>query len=207
MFWSAAVGASRRFQLLPSHRYITRAAGLVLFDVPRVCVIRFLFSVALTALLVLPSPSSLAQYQSSPQHRSSSPTAEAHLDDGRITPGGRRAERRLHSGVASFYARSLHGRRTANGERYNHQALTAAHRSLPFGTLLRVENTRTGRRVLLRVNDRGPFVRGRVLDVSGAAAGRLGMRGAGTARVTYEIVRPSSLPSRRPPPPRKVKHV
>ncbi len=125
-----------------------------------------------------------------------------------ITPGGGRAQAKLdRSGVASFYAASLHGNRTANGERYNHGAMTAAHRSLPFGTLLRVSSVRNGRRVLVRVNDRGPFVRGRQLDLSGAAADRLAMRRRGTQRVQFEVVSPDSLPSRRPPPRRKVRHV
>ena len=123
-----------------------------------------------------------------------------------ITPGGRRAERRQKRGVASFYARSLHGRRTASGERYDHSAMTVAHRSLPFGTLLRVEDERTGRRILVRVNDRGPFVRGRVLDLSGAAADKLQMRRRGTARIGYEVVDPDALPSHQEPPPRKVRH-
>ena len=93
---------------------------------------------------------------------------------GPIAPGGRRAESRraAQSGVASYYAASLHGNRTANGERYNHSALTVAHRSLPFGTLLRVTSVHNGRRVLVRVNDRGPFIRGRQLDLSGGAADR-----------------------------------
>ena len=109
-----------------------------------------------------------------------------------IAPGGRRAEARAaaRTGVASYYAASLHGRRTANGERYDRRALTAAHRSLPFGTLLRVTAPRTGRRVLVRVNDRGPFVRGRQLDVSGAAADRLAMRRRGDG--------PGDVPGRRP---------
>lgn len=125
-----------------------------------------------------------------------------------IAPGGRRAEARAaRTGVASYYAASLHGRRTANGERYDRRALTAAHRSLPFGTLLRVSAPRTGRRVLVRVNDRGPFIAGRQLDLSGAAADRLAMRRRGTARVTFQVVNPDSLPSRRPPPSRKVRHI
>jgi rare lipoprotein A len=123
----------------------------------------------------------------------------------RIAPGGARAARAVEQGVASYYARSLHGRRTASGERYDHGALTAAHRSLPFGTLVRVEHERTGSAVIVRINDRGPFVRGRTLDLSGAAARRIGM--GGTARVRYEILDPASLPSRQPPPPRKVRHV
>ena len=125
----------------------------------------------------------------------------------RIAPGGKRAEARVQSGVASYYARSLHGNRTANGERYNHRALTVAHRSLPFGTLLRVTSRHSGRAVLVRVNDRGPFVHGRVLDLSGAAAERLRMKGRGTARVSYQVVNPATLPSRQAPPRRKVRHL
>lgn len=127
----------------------------------------------------------------------------------RIAPGGRRAEARVEArrGVASYYHASLHGLRTANGERYNHRALTVAHRSLPFGTLLRVTSEHNGRRVLVRVNDRGPFVRGRQLDLSGAAADRLRMRQRGTHRVSFEIVDPATLPSRQAPPARKVRHV
>ena len=125
-----------------------------------------------------------------------------------LAPGGARAEgrRAARSGVASYYHASLHGNRTANGERYDHGALTVAHKSLPFGTLLRV-TAPSGRRVLVRVNDRGPFVAGRQLDLSGAAADRLGMRRAGTARVRYEIVDPAALPSRRAAPAPKVRHV
>jgi rare lipoprotein A len=125
----------------------------------------------------------------------------------RIAPGGARAARAVEQGVASYYARSLHGRRTASGERYDHGALTAAHRSLPFGTLVRVENERNGRAVIVRINDRGPHVRGRVLDLSGAAARGIGLSTRGTARVRYEILDPAALPSRQPRPPRKVKHV
>ena len=128
---------------------------------------------------------------------------------GPIVPGGGRAESRraARTGVASYYHASLHGNRTANGERYNHGALTAAHRSLPFGTLLRVTSSHNGRRVLVRVNDRGPFVRGRQLDLSGGAADRLAMRRRGVHRVRYEVVDPAALPSRQPAPARKVRHV
>ena len=124
----------------------------------------------------------------------------------RIAPGGpRAAARALNTGVASRYARSLNGHRTANGERYDHEALTAAHRSLPFGTYVRVINRRSGRATVVRINDRGPFVRGRQLDLSGGAARRLGFRGV--VRVDYEVVDPATLPSRQPPPPRKERHV
>lgn len=111
------------------------------------------------------------------------------------TPGGRRAEARR--GVASFYAASLHGRPTASGARYDRGAFTAAHRTLPFGTVLRVTNTRNGRAVYVRVNDRGPFHRGRVLDLSNAAAQSL--RIGGTASVSYEVVPRGEAPAQMGP--------
>lgn len=88
-------------------------------------------------------------------------------------------------GVASFYTE---GQRTANGEKFNPNELTAAHPTLPFGTKLRVTNTTTGRSVTVRVNDRGPFVHGRVVDVSYSAAQALGMVGSGTAKVKLDVV-------------------
>lgn len=75
---------------------------------------------------------------------------------------------------------------TASGERFNPNAMTAAHRTLPFGTMVRVTDQRTGRSVVVRINDRGPFVRGRVIDLSRAAARRIGM--GGLARVRVEVV-------------------
>jgi rare lipoprotein A len=81
---------------------------------------------------------------------------------------------------ASFY---YHGSKTASGERFNPNGFTAAHRTLPFGTRLKLTNPRTGRSVVVRVNDRGPFVRGRGLDVARGAAAALGMISSGTARL------------------------
>jgi rare lipoprotein A len=88
-------------------------------------------------------------------------------------------------GLASFYT---NGTLTANGERFDKQELTAAHRTLPFGTRLRVTNVATGRSVTVRVNDRGPFVPGRVVDVSYSAAETLGMVGEGIAKVKLDVV-------------------
>lgn len=85
----------------------------------------------------------------------------------------------LASGVASWYADSLHGRRTANGERYDRDEFTAAHRSLPFGARLCVRSLVNGRTVIVRVNDHGPFTPGRIIDLSRAAAEELGMVGLG----------------------------
>jgi peptidoglycan lytic transglycosylase len=86
------------------------------------------------------------------------------------------------SGIASVYS----GGRTANGERMNSSAMTAAHRSLPFGTMVRVTDNHNGRSVVVRINDRGPFVHGRVIDLSPAAAHALGF--SGLANVTLNVV-------------------
>ena len=87
-------------------------------------------------------------------------------------------------GGASWYARYFHGRRTANGERYDQNQLTAAHKTLPFGTVVRVRSEVNGKEVDVRINDRGPFVAGRVIDLSQAAAKALGMLQVGVKRVT-----------------------
>lgn len=97
------------------------------------------------------------------------------------------------TGVASWYGPGFHGRRTASGERFDMEAMTAAHRTLPFGTRVRVQNLDNGRAAEVRINDRGPFARGRVIDVSRAAARDLGMLGAGTARVRLRVVEASGL--------------
>jgi len=91
-------------------------------------------------------------------------------------------------GIASYYAHAHHGRRTASGEVFDMGALTAAHRTLPFGTRVRVTNLSNGRRAVVRVNDRGPFQGRRIIDLSLAAARELGMVGSGTARVRLEVV-------------------
>ena len=89
------------------------------------------------------------------------------------------------SGMASFYGNEA-GSKTASGQRFNQNAMTAAHRSLPFGTKLRV--THGGRSVVVTINDRGPFVRGRVLDLSNGAASAIGLTGAGVGRVVAEVM-------------------
>lgn len=88
------------------------------------------------------------------------------------------------TGNASYYKM---GKRTANGEHFKPMGFTCAHRRLPFGTWLKVTNLRNHRFVLVRVNDRGPFVKGRILDVSLGAARELGMVGRGVTRISYEI--------------------
>ena len=87
------------------------------------------------------------------------------------------------TGVASWYGRDFHGRKTSSGEVYDMYAMTAAHKTLPLGTWVKVRRADTGRQVVVRVNDRGPFVHGRVIDLSYSAARELDMIGPGTARV------------------------
>jgi rare lipoprotein A len=94
-----------------------------------------------------------------------------------ITAAEARAVVRPQAGIASWYGPGFHGRTTANGERFNTHALTAAHRTLPFGTKVRVTNRNNGRSVVVRINDRGPYVGGRVIDLSNASARALGMSG------------------------------
>jgi rare lipoprotein A len=94
-------------------------------------------------------------------------------------------------GFASWYGQRHHGRSTASGERYDMHRLTAAHRTLPFGTRLRVTSVENGRSVVVRVNDRGPHVAGRLLDLSYAAAKTLGMVGDGVTRVELLVLPPA----------------
>jgi rare lipoprotein A len=92
----------------------------------------------------------------------------------------------LQKGTASWYGPGFHGRRTASGERFNQGAMTAAHRSLPFGTKLKVVNEKNGRSVVVRVNDRGPFARNRIIDLATGPARELGLTSTGTAFVSLQ---------------------
>jgi rare lipoprotein A len=92
------------------------------------------------------------------------------------------------TGMISYYADKFHGKQTASGARFDKNALTAAHRSLPFGTRLRVTNLENGKSVIVVVNDRGPFAHGRILDLSEAAAREIGMLGTGTAKAKIEVL-------------------
>ncbi len=90
------------------------------------------------------------------------------------------------TGTASFYGSRHHGKRTASGEPFNQNGLTAAHRTLPFGTRVKVTNLKNERSVVVRINDRGPHTRGRLIDISKAAAQQLDMIRSGTARVRVQ---------------------
>lgn len=106
------------------------------------------------------------------------------------------AQANTQTGIASWYQM---GHTTANGERYNPDGMTAAHRSLPFGTVVEVKNLNNGRTVRLRINDRGPFVGGRIIDVSRGGARKLGLIGSGTARVKVTTLYSGNRPSRSQP--------
>ena len=101
-----------------------------------------------------------------------------------VKPGGRYIE----TGVASYYAHKFHGKPTASGEIFNMNGLSAAHKSLPFGTLVKVTNLDNNKSVTVPVNDRGPFIRGRIIDLSLGAAKAVGLVVSGTARVRIEVV-------------------
>jgi rare lipoprotein A len=139
-------------------------------------------------------------------HRLSSRTSRSHYSAQHAEPGNKlvqkavaekqpakvvevasRSGRHAQSGMASYYG-SESGSQTASGARFNPGAMTAAHRSLPFGTKVRVTNKRNGRSVVVTINDRGPFIRGRIIDLSTGAAGVIGMRSSGVAPVSIEVL-------------------
>jgi len=126
--------------------------------------------------LVLPPAPSVAQVEipTDPPAADASPVNES--------------ARKPQVGKASFYANRFHGRRTASGRPYRKDAYTAAHRTLPLGTWVRVTNTRNDHSVLVEINDRGPYARRRIIDLSRAAAGKIGMIRSGTAPVRVEVV-------------------
>lgn len=96
----------------------------------------------------------------------------------------------FEQGIASWYGLPFHGRKTASGERFDMNALTAAHRTLPFGTRVKVRSLVNGREVVVRINDRGPFTPGRIIDLSHAAAKAIGLVGFGVKRVSLTLVEP-----------------
>jgi rare lipoprotein A len=103
-------------------------------------------------------------------------------------------------GLASWYGKDFHGKKTSNGEIYDMYAMTAAHKTLPLGTFVEVRNLENNRQVKVRVNDRGPFVRGRIIDLSFTAADRIGIVGPGTARVeVVALATPATTSGESPP--------
>jgi rare lipoprotein A len=137
-----------------------------------------------TALLAACAQTSVVSNKSG-YRAASRPTSLASLRIGKHDPLARGKHAAEKYGVASFYTE---GTETANGEKIDPQALTAAHRTLPFGTMLRVTNLESGRTVTVRVNDRGPFVRGRDVDLSYSAAESIGILDQGLAKVRLDVL-------------------
>jgi rare lipoprotein A len=103
-------------------------------------------------------------------------------------PAGGSASGHSESGLASYYGNEFNGRKTASGERFDQGKLTAAHRTLPFGTHVKVTNKQNGRSVVVRVNDRGPFAKGRIIDLSSSAFKSIAYLGAGVVPVHIQVV-------------------
>jgi rare lipoprotein A len=172
--------------------YLDIEASHIHFDAPLVPPAGFritarLFAVALTSMaLSACAQSSVVNNKS--ELVAASRQASLESNHNALSGTNRRdtAETKFASyGLASFYA---DGARTASGEKFDPHELTAAHPTLPFGTRLRVTNVATGRSVIVRINDRGPFVPGRVVDVSYSAAASIGIIGQGTAKVKLDVV-------------------
>jgi rare lipoprotein A len=121
-----------------------------------------------------------AAHPSTPSHVAKAPVKAPKIGD-------------TETGVASWYGHPYHGRAAANGEIYDMEKLTAAHRTLPFNTWVRVENVSSGQKVDVRIIDRGPFVNNRIIDMSHAAAEQIGLIGPGIARVRVVVIRPPSV--------------
>lgn len=115
-------------------------------------------------------------------------TARRPASSGEREPGDVRPGAMIEEGVASWYGPDFHGKLTANGEEYDMHGLTAAHRTLPFNTLVKVRNTSSGETVVVRINDRGPYAKNRIIDLSRGAAEEIGMIGSGTAAVELYLV-------------------
>lgn len=99
-----------------------------------------------------------------------------------------KAESKIKEGVASYYGSKFHGRRTASGRIYDMNEMTAAHRTLKFGTKVKVTNLKNRRSVVVTITDRGPFIKGRIIDLSRAAASKIGMLKSGVAKVKIEVI-------------------
>lgn len=144
------------------------------------------FVVGCSTTQYLPSPSVSGEIKNSPaMHRA---TMRPYTVNGKtyyptVVKVGEKA-----SGIASWYGPDFHGKKTSNGEIYNMHAFTAAHKTLPMNTMLRVTNLKNNRQVVVRVNDRGPFVSNRIIDLSRSAANKIDMIGAGTAPVMLEVI-------------------
>ncbi len=154
----------------------------------------FVMIPAMVLLLLLPAMIAcgppLPPKQPSPVPRPPESTEKKREEGKREKKHEKKAGKKWYQeGVASWYGRKFHGRKTASGERYDMYGVSAAHKTLPFGTIVLVRNLNNGREVKVRINDRGPFVKGRIIDLSYGAAKKLGMIGDGIVPVKIRIIR------------------
>lgn len=150
----------------------------------------FTYSLFSGVILTVVLSSCGAVYNSTPRGSSSGTSSNTKNTRSNSNTGSRV----LESGVASWYGPKFNGRATANGETYNMDDLTAAHKTLPFNTLVRVENINNGKSVIVRINDRGPYVDNRIIDLSRKAAETVDMIGSGTANVRILFVEEGDRP-------------
>jgi rare lipoprotein A len=158
---------------------------------PFTSVVSVAFRVPLLTLLILSGCASSVRYAADSSTVKPVETRVESKSQPQPQPGPGPAPARAResfTGVASYYGPGFQGKKTASGERFDMHAMTAAHKTLPFGTMLRVTSLDNGKSVTVRVNDRGPFTRGRVLDLSKGAAQTIGMIQTGTAKVRCEVM-------------------
>jgi rare lipoprotein A len=160
--------------------------------IPRTFTLIALLGIGSSAGLGLAAPDAKAQTAQAPAPATPAPTAPAPAAG---APSGAVGD--TQTGLAAYYSQRLHGRRTASGEKFNNGALTTAHQTLPFGTKVRVTRVNGGKSVVLRVNDRGPTQPNRIVDVTQAAAHRLGFMRAGLTEVKLEVVEAPRARTRR----------
>ena len=143
-----------------------------------------LFALLLAALLL----QGCAIFSSEPTHRGGSGQGKPYTIRGKTYYPLTSGDGFVEEGIASWYGSDFHGKTTANGERYDMYSMTAAHKILPFNTQVKVTNLQNGKSITVRINDRGPFVADRVIDLTHTGASKIGMMGPGTARVRVETV-------------------
>lgn len=161
--------------------------------------IGWLFFVVLS-LAACGAPSYRVKVYKDPSRPDLKPTQRAYEVNGERYQPIPSAEGFVEEGIASWYGKKFHGRKTSNGEIYDMYAMTAAHKTLPMNVYLKVTNRNNGRSTVVRVNDRGPFVKTRIIDLSYSAANELGVVGPGTAPVTIEALGyRDAAPSGTPP--------
>ncbi|MFL3025900.1 MAG: septal ring lytic transglycosylase RlpA family protein [Candidatus Neomarinimicrobiota bacterium] len=141
--------------------------------------------------ILLLCPIIIINCSSSPRYTTGSynkPTSSKSNTPSKLITKANNKHRKVIKGISSFYAEDFHGKLTANGEVYDMYGLTAAHKTLPLNTIVRVTNISNNKSLILRINDRGPYVKGRILDCSYGAAKKLGFVNDGTAKVKIEVI-------------------